>query len=134
MKISILPLYSNRSVLWKDGLKRSGDVLEKAGLRKCEKEVILKCANEIFPFFNRDVLALIHIEMCGLIMGLGMQNVNLKCGPHGCLKITNTHFQFFISSSADNRIDQNEEDDNTFQRIHGVVASPHFDRIQEWFE
>jgi hypothetical protein len=46
--------------------------LEKGGLRKCEEEVILKCADELFPFFNGNRLALIHIEMCGLIVGLRM--------------------------------------------------------------
>jgi hypothetical protein len=95
MEISILPLYSNRSVLWKDGLERSCQFLEKAGLRKCEKEVVLKCADELFPFFNGNVLALIHIEMCGLIVGLGMQNVNLKRGPHGYPKISMNSFSIF---------------------------------------
>jgi hypothetical protein len=58
-------------------------------LRKCEEEVILKCADELFPFFNGNVLALIHIEMCDLTMGLGMQYVNLKCGSHGYPKNKN---------------------------------------------
>jgi hypothetical protein len=71
--------------------------LEKGGLRKCEEEVILKCADELFPFFNGNRLALIHIEMCGLIVSLGMQNVNLKCGPHGCLKNKYNSFSIFLS-------------------------------------
>jgi len=96
MKISILLLHSNGSVLWKDQFERCCNLLKKAGLRKCEEEVILKCADELFPFFNGNRLTLIHIEVCGLIVSLGMQNVNLKCGPHGCLKISTTHFQFFI--------------------------------------
>jgi hypothetical protein len=69
--------------------------LKKGGLRKCEEEVILKCADELFPFFNGNVLALIHIEMCGLIVGLRMQNVNLKCGPHGYPKNKHNSFSIF---------------------------------------
>jgi hypothetical protein len=95
MKISILPLHSNRSVVWKDRFERCCDFLKKGRLRKCEQEVILKGANELFPFFNGNVLALIHIEMCGLIMGFGMQNVNLKCGSHGCLKNNYNSFSIF---------------------------------------
>ena len=86
LEISILLIHSNGSVLWKDQFERGCNVLKKGGLRKCEEEVILKCADKLFPFFNGNVLALIHIEMCRLIVGLGMQNVNLKCGPHGYLK------------------------------------------------
>ena len=95
MKISILPLHSNRSVVWKDRFERCCDFLKKAGLRKCEEEVILKCADELFPFFNGNWRPLIHIEMRGLIVGLRMQNVNLKCGPHGYPKNKHNSFSIF---------------------------------------
>jgi len=97
VKISILLLHSNGSVLWKDQFERCCNLLKKGGLRKCEEEVIPKGTDELFPFFNRDVGALIHIEMRGLTMGLGMQNVNLKCGPHGCLKNKHNSFSIFLS-------------------------------------
>jgi hypothetical protein len=82
--------------LWKDGFERCCDFLEKGGLRKCEEKVIPKGTDELFPFFNRDIGALIHIEMRGLAMGLGMQNVNLKCGSHGCLKNKHNSFSIFL--------------------------------------
>ena len=98
LKISILSIYSNGSVSWKDQFEAFCDVWKKGRLWKCEKEVILKMSEKLFPFFNGNVLALIHIEMRDLIVGLRMQNINLKCGSHGYLKISKHSFSIFYTS------------------------------------